>query len=149
MIIRQLKIIDAPAVSEVIITCLKEENSKFYPPEIIERMVKLYTPELIIRSAIDRLVLVAEDINGSIVGTATFNLGFFGSVFVHPNNAHQGVGSKLMNTLESLAKNQGQKKVKLHSSINAVGFYMGRGYMKGRFVKDVKFGKSYRMTKNL
>ena len=149
MIIRQLKDLDAPAVSEIIITCLKEENSKFYPSEIIERMIPLYTPDLIIQSARDRLVLVAENINGFIIGTATFNLGFFGSVFVHPRSAHQGVGSKLMKTLESLAKNQGQESVKLHSSINAVGFYLGQGYTKGRFVEDIKFGKSYEMTKKL
>jgi GNAT superfamily N-acetyltransferase len=150
VIVRQLKDLDALAVSEIIITCLKEENSKFYPPEIIDRMVKLYTPNLIIQSAKDRLVLVAEDVNFSIIiGTATFNIGFFGSVFVHPKYAHRGVGSKLMSTLESLAKNQGQEIVKLHSSINAVGFYLGQGYTKGRFVEDIKFGKSYEMTKKL
>lgn len=149
MIVRQLKVSDASAASKIIIKCLREINSKYYSPDVINKMEKMYTPDRIIDIAKDRLFLVAEEFDEQIIGTATISHNFFGSVFVHPDYQGHGVGSKLMYTLESLAKSRGMQEVVLHASINAVEFYQKQGYRKMRQVHDQKFGNSFEMQKTL
>ncbi len=149
MIVRQFKVSDAPAASKIIKKCLIEINAQFYPTEVIAKMEKMYTPDRIIEIARDRLFLVAEEFDEQIIGTATISNNFFGSVFVHPDYQGRGVGGKLMQTLEKLAKSLGRTEVILHASINAVEFYEKQGYTKIRQVEDNKFGNSFEMQKNL
>ena len=73
MIVRQFKTVDAQAASNVIVRCLKEINSQYYPKKIIRKMEKLYNPNHIIKIAKDNLFLVAEDANEEIIGTATIS----------------------------------------------------------------------------
>ncbi|MHA1672909.1 MAG: GNAT family N-acetyltransferase [Promethearchaeota archaeon] len=148
MITRQFRTIDASAVSALIIADLKQINSKFYPEDVIKRMINLYTPRRIIQTAQSQLVLVAEMFD-EIVGTATISHNFFGSVFTRPDLHGKGVGTKLMDTLERLTKQNGMTEVKLHASINAVKFYEKRGFEIIGTVNDVKFGESYEMVKEL
>ncbi|WP_371806374.1 GNAT family N-acetyltransferase [Candidatus Lokiarchaeum ossiferum] len=140
---------DAKAVSKIVIRCLKEINSQYYPPNVINSMIENYTPKNIIKSAKEQLVLVAENIAEEIVGMATFSNDIFGSVFVNPDYHGQKIGAKLMKALEKLAKKQGSSTVTLNSSINAVNFYIKQGYTKGKEIQDGKFGKSIQMTKTL
>lgn len=140
---------DAKAVSKIVIRCLKEINSQFYPADVIESMIDNYRPKNIIRSAKEQLVLVAENIAEEIIGVATFSNDIFGSVFVNPDFQGQKIGAQLMKALEKLAKAQGSSKVTLNSSINAVNFYVKQGYTQGKEVQDGKFGKSIEMTKIL
>ncbi len=140
---------DAKAVSKLVIRCLKEINSQFYGEDVIKSMIEVYQPRNIIKIAKKQLVLVAEDINEEIIGTATFSNDIFGSVFVNPDFHGQHYGAKLMKALENLAKAQGSTEVKLHSSVNAINFYLKQGYTKGNEVEDDKFGKSIEMLKKL
>jgi GNAT superfamily N-acetyltransferase len=148
MIVRQFRENDAKEVSDLIIRNLREINSKFYPEGVIDELAKENTLEKIILAATQRLVLVAHEFD-EIIGTATVNSNFFGSVFVKPEYHHKGVGTKLMDSLESLAKTNGLEEVALHSSVNAVKFYEKRGYSKGKFIDDPTKGKSYEMKKKL
>ena len=149
IIIKQLKKSDAKAASHVIIRCLKEINSQFYPKRVIRKMEKLYTPEHIINFAKDRLFLVAEDSNEEIIGTATISENMFGSVFISPDHQRKGIGAKIMLALEELVKLQGKDEVILHASINAVQFYEKQGYKEIKRVEDEKFGNSIEMRKQL
>ena len=145
---RQFRDSDAKAVSDLVRECLVEVNSKFYPDSVIKKMVTVHTPEYFIKTANERLVLVAEQFD-EIIGTATTSDNFFGSVFVKPKFEGKGIGKKLIQTLEQLAKNSGQNEVKLHASVNAVGFYEKLGYQRGNLISDEIFGKSYEMAKNI
>ena len=149
MIVRQLKKSDSKAASHLIIRCLREINSQFYPPRVIKKMEKLYTPDKIINFAKDRLFLVAEDLNEEIIGTATISENMFGSVFIRPDHQRQGIGAKIMQALEELVKAQGKNEVILHASINAVQFYEKQGYQEIKRVQDEKFGNSIEMRKQL
>jgi GNAT superfamily N-acetyltransferase len=149
MIVRQLKKSDAKAASNLIIRCLREINSQFYPKRVIKKMEKLYTPDHIINFAKDRLFLVAEDLNEEIIGTATISENMFGSVFISPDHQRQGIGAKVMQSLEELVKAQGKNEVILHASINAVQFYEKQGYKEIKRVEDEKFGNSIEMRKQL
>ncbi|MCF2139435.1 MAG: GNAT family N-acetyltransferase [Candidatus Lokiarchaeota archaeon] len=148
MITRQFRNSDAQAVSDLIIANLKQINSEFYPENVIQRMIKVYTPKHLIETAQKQLVLVAEELD-EIVGTATISQNYFGSVFVRPDMQGKGIGNKLMDSLERLAKLNGLQEVKLHASINAVNFYIKRGYRKIGKISDEKFGESFEMAKTL
>lgn len=148
MITRQFRDNDAQPVSDLIIADLKQVNAKYYPDHVIARMISLYTPQRLVEYAQDQLVLVAEMLD-EIVGTATISQNYFGSVFIRPDMHGKGIGTKLMDSLERLAKQNGLEEVVLHSSINAVKFYEKRGYTKVRKISDEKFGESFEMSKTL
>lgn len=52
------------------------------------------------------------------------------AVYVHPDVDRQGVGTALLEALESEAATRGFERVSLYSSMNAVGFYERRGYQR-------------------
>jgi GNAT superfamily N-acetyltransferase len=49
-------------------------------------------------------------------------------VFVTPTQARQGIGRKLMITVERSVHAAGRARLKLWSSLNAIGFYQALGY---------------------
>ncbi len=148
MIVRQFRDNDANQISTLIIQCLRDVNSKYYPATVIDRMITLYTPEKIIERSKTQLILVAEEMD-EVCGTATVSENYFGSVFVRPKLHRSGIGNKLMDSLERLIKSNGMTQVILHASINAVAFYEQRGYKKIKQVEDEIFGKSFEMVKQL
>lgn len=50
------------------------------------------------------------------------------AVYVHPDHAGRGVGATLHERLESAARDRGLGRLRLWSSLNAVGFYERMGY---------------------
>ena len=148
MIIRQFRDMDADVVADIIKKNLIEVNSKHYPQFVIDHMLEINTPSRLIEIARNRLVLVAVELD-EVIGTANFSENYFGSVFVHPDHHGKHVGAKLMESLEDLAKKNGASEVRLHASINAIGFYEKQGYTKGELTSDEKFGTSYEMIKKL
>ncbi|MFB6176824.1 MAG: N-acetyltransferase family protein [Halobaculum sp.] len=60
-------------------------------------------------------------------------------VYVHPDAARSGVGTRLLERLERAARRAGRSGLGLHASCNAVGFYERAGY--DRLVElDHEFG---------
>lgn len=50
------------------------------------------------------------------------------AVYVHPDQAGEGVGSTILEHLEAAARERGLDEIGLLASKNAVGFYEGAGY---------------------
>ncbi len=148
MITRQIRDSDAEEVADIIKQCLQENNAEHYPDFIIDHLNETYTPEYIMENAKKQIVLVAEELD-EIIATATFARDHFGSIFVRPDHQKRGIGKKLMEALEKLAKKNGIKEVRLHASINAVEFYEKLGYERLGLRKDDVFGTSWEMTKKL
>jgi N-acetylglutamate synthase-like GNAT family acetyltransferase len=65
-----------------------------------------------------------------IVGTGMVNLatGKIDAVFVRPSHMKIGVGRKIMEHLESLARDKGLKELYLESTLNAAPFYRVCGF---------------------
>lgn len=53
-------------------------------------------------------------------------------VFVHPEAAGHGVGRRLVRCAEASARTAARRRLRLWSSLNAVGFYEGLGYRRLR-----------------
>lgn len=114
---------DASAISETIIKTLRESNARDYPPEIIDRVIKSFSPSKILCLLSERQVLVATaSLDGDVVR----------SVFVDPDFQGMGVGSQLMKSIQSLAMDAGFNLLRVPSSVTAEGFYASLGFKKIR-----------------
>jgi len=56
-------------------------------------------------------------------------------VFVSPSHARQGIGRKLMTTVERSVNAAGRSRLKLWSSLNAVDFYEALGYRQTKLAR--------------
>jgi len=146
--IRKFKDDDALDASDLIRKTLSKENSKFYPKSVIEYMCNEFSPKFLIELSKEREFFVAIE-KSKIIGTITIINDFIGTVFVNPEYHSKGIGTKLMETIENLAKERKIEKLRLQSSINAVDFYEKLGYSKGEKSQSGKYGVTYEMSKAL
>jgi len=52
------------------------------------------------------------------------------AIYIHPDAVGKGIGSKLLNELEKIVRNNGIFKITVYSTVNAKDFSMARGYSK-------------------
>jgi N-acetylglutamate synthase-like GNAT family acetyltransferase len=146
--VRKFRDDDALEASDLIRKTLSEVNSKFYPKSVIKYMYNEFSPKFLIELSKEREFFVAIE-KSKIIGTITIIKDYIGTVFVNPENLFKGIGTKLMYTIEDLAKQRKIKKLRLQSSINAVGFYEKLGYKKGEQSQSEEYGITYEMSKTL
>lgn len=118
---------DAGAVSQVIVSALRETNAKDYTPEIIARLEKSFSPAAVRELISKRKVFVAV-IGQQIVGTASLDGKVIRSVFVAPNAQGRGIGRQLMAEVERAAREAGITALVVPSSVTAEQFYAKLGF---------------------
>lgn len=118
---------DAAAISQVVLTALAESNARDYPPAVIASVQANFGPEQVRGLLAAREVLVAEEA-GCVIGTASLDGDVVRTVFVAPGAQGLGVGRRLMEQVEALARERGVAVLKVPSSITAEGFYAGLGF---------------------
>ena len=134
MIIRKFTEQDAQAVSELIVTTIRISNTKDYPADLMEELVKTETPEHVLQRASWTHFYVAED-GGEIVGCGaigpywgkTDESSFF-TIFVRPDRQGQGIGRKIVETLEADEFALRARRIEIPASITALPFYQKMGY---------------------
>ncbi len=135
-IIRDAKLGDAEAISQLIIQTLKETNAKDYSQAVIEEVIKNFSPAQITARIKQREVFVVEQ--EDIIATASLEKNMVRSVFVLPSKQDQHIGSLLMHHLEKIAKQKNILVLIVPSSITAEGFYRKLGYTA---VRDEYYGE--------
>lgn len=118
---------DATAISQVVLLALAESNARDYPPAVIASVQANFGPEQLRGLLAAREVLVAEEA-GCVIGTASLDGDVVRTVFVAPGAQGLGVGRRLMEQVEALARERGVAVLKVPSSITAEGFYAGLGF---------------------
>ncbi|BCD88237.1 N-acetyltransferase [Pseudomonas solani] len=118
---------DATAISQVVLLALAESNARDYPPAVIASVQANFGPEQVRGLLAAREVLVAEEA-GCVIGTASLDGDVVRTVFVAPGAQGLGVGRRLMEHVEALARERGVAVLKVPSSITAEGFYAGLGF---------------------
>lgn len=118
---------DAAAISQVVLLALAESNARDYPPAVIASVQANFGPEQVRGLLAAREVLVAEEA-GCVIGTASLDGDVVRTVFVAPGAQGLGVGRRLMEQVEALARERGVALLKVPSSITAEGFYAGLGF---------------------
>jgi GNAT superfamily N-acetyltransferase len=150
MKIRKFQKEDAKKVAYIIHKAIFEVLSKDYPKRVCQNLCKGNTPsKLIEKSKIrNRDIFVLEEGN-KVLGTGSLSGNMVRTVFVNPRYHGKGVGRKLMNHIEKVAKKKGLKTLQFHSSLTAEGFYKKLGYKKIRKEYHKEFGRGILMKKKL
>lgn len=139
---------DSARVSSIIHQCLDEVNRPYYPSTVIDYMRERTTPDSINDLAQRRTFLVFER-DAEVLGVASLENNYIGSVFVDPQAMRNGIGTRLMDAIEDLALVRGEKEVTLGASLNAVDFYRMRGYEETGTKETPEYGKVHLMCKPL
>lgn len=153
MIIRKFKNEDSVELAEVIAKTLRTTNIKDYSPEYIENDISFLTAEkLIERSTWTNLYVVCDD--EKIVGCGAIGA-YWGkedesslfTIFVLPEYQGQGIGRKIIETLEQDEYFLRAKRIEIPSSITAVEFYRKMGYNYKNGIKVLDDEQIYRLEK--
>jgi GNAT superfamily N-acetyltransferase len=128
---------DAEAVSQVIISALRETNGEDYPREVIEHLEQSFSPAAVLGFINKRKVFVAT-LGQRIIGTASLDGKAVRAVFVAPDVQGRGVGRQLMAEVERTARNANIATLVVQSSVTAQRFYAKLGF---KAVRDNYYGK--------
>ena len=130
--LRMFRPSDARSLFALIRKTLLTTNAKYYPKRFITQAIECRRPAELKKEARKKSVFVAR-VGDRIVGTAKLSQkGWLGSLFVHPDFHHAGIGTKLVRHVLRTAKRRKLKQVRGHSTLNAVGFYRKLGFKIGR-----------------
>lgn len=153
MIIRRFKNEDSIELAEVIAKTLRTTNIKDYSSEYIENDISfLSADKLIERSSWTNLYVVCID--DKIVGCGAIG-SYWGkedesslfTIFVLPEYQGQGIGRKIMETLENDEYFLRAKRIEIPSSVTAVGFYKKFGYDYKNGIPEIDDEQLYRLEK--
>jgi GNAT superfamily N-acetyltransferase len=135
MRIERFQASQADAVSHIVRRNLTEVNSRDYAQDRIDALVAYFSPEKIVENSSSQCTFVAIQ-DDKVVGTAS--LDNFGSaespdyyavmVFVLPELHGQGIGTRLMEAVETEARRLGAERIAVRAAITAKGFYLKLGY---------------------
>ena len=153
MIIRRLREQDAQAVSELIITTIRISNTRDYPAEMMEELVKTQTAEHVLQRASWTHFYVAEE-NGTVIGCGAIGP-YWGkedesslfSIFVHPEYQAKGIGKAIVRTLEQDEFALRAKRIEIPASITGLPFYLKLGYGFKDGKEEVDEEQLYRLEK--
>lgn len=134
MNIRKFQDKDAQEVSALIVTTLRTTNIKDYSSDYIENDVKLLQPKNILERASWTHFYVACD-NDKIVGCGAIgpywdkqDESSLFTIFVLPEYQGQGIGRKMIQTLEQDEYFLRSKRIEIPASITGTPFYRKMGY---------------------
>lgn len=122
---------DAQAISNVVISALRESNAQDYCAAIIAQVEQSFSPQAIVQWLSLRKVYVAT-VEQRVVATASLDAEVVRSVFVEPQQQGRGIGRQLMDEIHQAALRAQIDVLKVPSSITAQGFYTSLGYEKVR-----------------
>jgi GNAT superfamily N-acetyltransferase len=144
----------AGAVSCIIRRNLIEINSRDYAQDRIDALVAYFSPEKLVENSRSQRIFVAIQ-DDRVVGTAS--LDNFGSaesadyyavaVFVLPELHGQGIGTRLMQAVESEARRLGAERITVRAAITARDFYLKLGYGFRNGVEVLDENRNYLMEK--
>ena len=134
MIIRRFVPADADAVSEVIIRTIRISNTKDYPEDLMEELVRTETPDKILERASWTHTYVVED-DGNIIATGAIGP-YWGkldesslfTIFVLPEYQGKGIGKMIISALEQDEYALRANRIEIPASITGLPFYKKMGY---------------------
>ena len=147
--VRRFRQEDAEAVAALIRRNMLEVNSRDYSPESIQAMVESHDAQGVLRTAsYAHMYVLTDGDEGEIVGVGAIS-SYWGSltesilltIFVKPELHGQGLGRRIIETLERDELFLRASRIEIPASITGAPFYekMGYGYKNGRVLDDEGF----------
>jgi putative acetyltransferase len=128
MIIRPMTGGDAEAIQEIHSACLTRTLLGRYTHEQITAWMDGRSPEGCVRAFEAGERFFVAEVDGSIVGYASWEHDELLSLFVHPDRQSQGIGSVLLVTCLADANCTGGAITKLKAVLGAEAFYAKHGF---------------------
>jgi putative acetyltransferase len=127
--IRRAKQEDKESIWQVHTEAISELCKSHYIQQQIQAWISSFNPESYREVIETREFFVVED-DKSIVGFGQLNseAGEVEAVYVSPKSVRRGLGRRVLQTLENVAREKGLKSLHLSSSLNAMPFYKKVGY---------------------
>ena len=125
--LRQAVAGDADEIHRLVRETIRACYASCYTQPVVEGFCRYHSLESIVADVADGKVHVLVR-DGRIVGTATRDGSYIGRVYVAPEEQGQGLGTRLMDTLEGLVADAGSTVATLDSSIPGKGLYERLGY---------------------
>lgn len=127
--VRKAQLQDVEQICRVHIASVRGLCANDYTPRQIEAWVGKLTPKRHLEAMEEtgEIMFVAEK-EKAIIGFSSVFENELCAVYVHPNYARQGVGTMLLNAVETEAISQKIEKLEFSASINAKPFYQRHGY---------------------
>lgn len=125
--IRKAQPEQAEEIREVVVSTISEIYPKYYTQEVVDFFIEYHSPERIREDISAGKVYIAVA-DGRIAGTGTINGDNIERVYVLPKYQGTGIGSSIMDFLESVIMKEHEAAV-VESSLPAGEFYRKRGYV--------------------
>ncbi len=122
---------DAAQITPVHVASIRTLCAKDYSQEQIDAWAGWKSPEKYRRAMEAGEVFFVAECSKNVVGFASLLGDEVRAVYVHPDHAGEGVGSKLLDAVEAEARLAGVATLRLTSTLTSVGFYESRGYQRG------------------
>lgn len=146
----------AKDLSEIILSNMYTINIKDHGKEVIDKISKHFTEDEIKKNFPKRTKCLVALENNKVVGTASINKYkddktgpqyMLQTVFVKMENQHQGIGNKLIKSIEQEVQNIDCKELIILASVYACEFYrkFGFDYLDGKKIQNEE--KEYILVK--
>ncbi|MFC2133664.1 GNAT family N-acetyltransferase [Bacteroidota bacterium] len=145
--IRKFREGDDWKVSNLCRRCISEINSEDLSEKEVQFLLDEFSPAGVKNYAQTSSMYVAM-LHDEIAGTGNIMENQIRGVFINPDYLGFGIGRKIMNYIEGIAKRKGLKSVYLNSSAYAKDFYLKLGYKKNKDFNS-PVGVMTKMTKKL
>jgi GNAT superfamily N-acetyltransferase len=129
MLIRAAVATDVEGIMATHLSAIREICSAAYQPDEISAWTSGHAPPRYLQVIVEHLVFVAL-IEDTVVGFSEFDAGTgeVCAIFVAPARVRQGIGRRLLQTIETNAIRQGVERLHLQASLNSIGFYQAQGF---------------------
>ena len=131
MKIRKASDADKKNISKLHISSIERMCVKHYTNEQLNAWTSVLTPSVYDQALKEKVFLVAHDSSQELMGLGILDIqnAEISAIYIHPDAVGNGVGTKLLSKLEEIARNNNVRKIAVHSTLNAKGFYQGHGYL--------------------
>ena len=136
--VRKAKLKDVKLIAELHKKVVNEINAKFYSTEAIKEWIEDISEENV-KHQFQNSDWIVASVNDKLVGFGQYSIvdGETDQINVSPDFLSQNIGKKLYNYMENDFRNNGVEKIRLKSTLNAVGFYEKLGF---KVVQEVYVG---------
>ncbi len=128
LLLRPGRIADLPAIFEITRDSFAVLAKGYYSKAQTDAWMKGCSPETYREGVEGGRIQVAE-LGGAVVGYVDFRPGEVTRLFVLPEAAGRGIGTRLLRTAVRLARRDHHGPVVLESLLNAVAFYEKQGFV--------------------
>jgi len=131
MKIRKASSADKEKISRLHVASIRGLCASNYTLEQLNDWTSVLTPSAYDQALREKVFLVAYNSQHDLLGLGILDIrnAEVSAIYIHPDAAGKGIGSKLLNELEKIARNSNILKITVHSTLNAKGFYIAHGYL--------------------